>query len=61
MDWLKIGSAALLIGMLFMIWPRVRHAMKNSPKGSTQDWMGFVVPLVAVVGFVAFLIMMVRS
>jgi len=61
MDWLKIGSAALLIGMLFMIYPSVRHAMKNSPKGTTQDWMGFVVPLAAIVGFVIFLIMMVRN
>lgn len=60
MDWLKIGSAALLIGMLFMIYPSVRHAMKNSPKGSSQDWMGFIVPLVAVVGFVILLIMSVR-
>ena len=60
MDWVKIGSAALMIGMLVFIYPRMRHAMKNSPKGSTQDWMGFVVPLVAVVGFVALLIMSVR-
>ncbi len=61
MDWLKIGSAALLIGMLFMIYPRVRDAMKNSPKGTTQDWMGFVLPLAAVIGFVTFLIVMIRS
>lgn len=60
MDWLQIGSAALLVGMLVMIFPRVRHAMKNSPKGTTQDWMGFVIPLVAVIGFVALLIISVR-
>lgn len=60
MDWLQIGSAALLVGMLVMIFPRVRHAMKNSPKGTTQDWMGYVVPLVAVIGFVVLLIMSVR-
>lgn len=61
MDWVKIGSAALMIGMLVFIYPRMRHAMKNSPKGSTQDWMGFVIPLTAVIGFVIFLIMMVRN
>lgn len=61
MDWLKIGSAALLIGMFVMIWPRMRHAMKHSPKGTSEDWKGFLIPLVAVVGFVAFLIMMVRG
>ena len=54
MDWLQIGSAALLVGMLVLIFPRVRHAMKNSPKGSTQDWMGFIVPLAAVIGFVIY-------
>ena len=61
MDWLQIGSAALLVGMLVMIFPRVKHAMKNSPKGTTQDWMGFIVPLVAVIAFVALLIISVRS
>jgi hypothetical protein len=60
MDWLQIGSAALMIGMLVMIFPRVRHAMKNSPKGTTQDWMGYVIPLVAVIAFVVLLIMSVR-
>ena len=60
MDWLQIGSAALLVGMLVMIFPRVRHAMKNSPKGTTQDWMGYLVPLVAVIAFVTLLIMSVR-
>jgi len=39
MNWVTIGSAALMIGMLVFIFPRMRHAMKNSPKGSTQDWM----------------------
>lgn len=60
MDWLKIGSAALMIGMLVMIWPRMRHAMKHSPKGTKQDWMGFIVPLAAVIGFVVLLILSVR-
>ena len=60
MNWLQIGSAALLVGMLVMIFPRVRHAMKNSPKGTTKDWMGFIVPLTAVIGFVVLLIISVR-
>jgi len=61
MNWVTIGSAALMIGMLVFIYPRMKHAMKNSPKGTQQDWMGFVIPLAAVIGFVAFLIMMVRG
>jgi hypothetical protein len=35
--------------------------MKNSPKGTNADWMGFVIPLAAVIGFVIFLIAMVRG
>jgi hypothetical protein len=61
MDWLQIGSAALMVGMLVFIFPRVRHAMKNSPKGTSQDWMGFIIPLAAVIGFVILLIMSVRN
>jgi len=59
MDWLKIGSALLLIAMLFMVFPRAMHAIKNSPKGTTKDWMGYVVPLVVVVLFVILLIALV--
>ena len=59
MDWLKIGSAALLIGMLVFIYPRMRDAIKNSPKGTSEDWKGFIIPLIAVIGFVIFLMAMV--
>ncbi|MBL4762317.1 MAG: hypothetical protein JKY93_06420 [Gammaproteobacteria bacterium] len=59
MDWLKIGSAALMIGMLVFIYPRMREAVKHSPKGSMQDWMGYIVPLVAVIAFVFLLIKLV--
>jgi len=59
MDWLKIGSAALMIGMLVFIYPRMRDAMKNSPKGSSEDWKGYLIPLVAVIAFVVFLMSIV--
>ena len=58
MDWTKIGTALLLGAMLIFIFPRMREAVKNSPKGTTQDWMGFIIPLAAVIGFVILLIMM---
>ena len=61
MDWLKIGSAVLLIAMLVYIWPQMKHALKHSPKGTTEDWKGFLIPLVAVIAFVVFLVMMVRG
>jgi len=59
MDWLKIGSAVLLIAMIVFIWPRMKHAVANSPKGSLNDWMGYIVPMAAVVGFIILLIYMV--
>ena len=61
MNWVTIGSAALMIGMLVFIYPRMRHAMKHSPKGTTEDWKGFLIPLTAVIAFVIFLIVMVRG
>lgn len=61
MNWVTIGSAALMIAMLIFIFPSMRQAMKHSPKGTSEDWKSFVIPLVAVIAFVVFLIMMVRG
>jgi len=58
-DWLKIGSALLLIAMFFMILPRAREAVKNSPKGTMKDWMGYILPMGVVILFVILLIAMV--
>ena len=60
MDWLKIGSALFLVAMLVFIFPRMRQAIKHSPKGTMKDWLGYIFPLGFVVLFVAFLIMSVR-
>ena len=59
MDWVKIGSALFLLAMLVYMFPRMKRAMENAPKGSMQDWMGFIIPVTAVIGFVILLIMMV--
>jgi len=59
MDWLKIGSAVLLGSMLFFIYPRMRHAVKNAPKGSNKDWLNYLVILVVIGLFVMFLIQVV--
>lgn len=59
MDWLKIASAALLVAMFFMILPSAKRMVKESPKGSTSDWMGFIVPVAAVALFIVLLIMLV--
>lgn len=58
MDWLKIGSALFLIAMFFMVFPRAKEAIKNSPKGTGKDWMGYILPLGVVILFVILLIIM---
>lgn len=59
MDWMQIGSAVLLIAFLFFIAPRAIHMLKNSPKGSNQDWITASLLLGAVALFVFVLIKMV--
>lgn len=58
--WLKIGSALLLGMMLMMIWPRAKVMIKESPKGSAQEWKSALIPLLLVAGFVILLILAVR-
>ena len=59
MDWLKIAMAIALVAMFFYILPSAKHMVKNSPKGSAKDWMGFVVPMAAIVLFIILLISLV--
>lgn len=57
--WLKAGSAILLVMMLFFLLPRAKEMLKNSPKGSSQDWMGALIPLLLVAGFIVLLVALV--
>lgn len=59
MDWMHIASAVLIIMMIVFIWPKARYMLKNSPEGSSQDWLTTVGLLGAVGLFVALLIAMV--
>ncbi len=59
MDWIQIGSALFLLAMVGMLAPRALHAIKHSPKGSMNDWMGYIVPMLLVVLFVMLLISLV--
>ena len=57
--WMEIGAALLMGMMLIILFPRARQMIKESPKGSTADWMSFVIPIVCVVGFVILLMNLV--
>ena len=59
MDWIKIGSAVFMVAMIIYLFPRAKHAVQNSPKGSAKDWMGYVIPMVAIVLFIIILIKLV--
>lgn len=59
MDWMKITTALMLGLMIVFLLPRARAMLKNSPKGTNADWMGVVLPIAAVVGFIVLLVMMV--
>jgi len=58
-DWLKIGSALFLVAMIIFLFPRAKHVIENAPKGSMQDWMGYIVPMLVVVLFIILLIALV--
>ena len=57
--WMKIGSAILLVTMLVILIPRARQMVKESPKGTTSQWISFVVPVGIVVLFVLLLMQLV--
>jgi len=59
MDWIKIGSALFLAAMLIYLFPRAKQTIENSPKGSMEDWMGYILPMGAVILFVILLIALV--
>jgi hypothetical protein len=52
-----LGVAGLIILLLF--FPGVSRMMKESPKGTAEDWRGVLVPIGLVVLFVIFLIWVV--
>lgn len=56
MGWIEITMAIVLGLFVLMMLPRAKQMVENSPKGSLQDWMGFVVPVAAIVLFVIMLI-----
>jgi hypothetical protein len=42
-----------------MILPSAKRMVKNSPRGSSRDWMGFIIPMAVVVLFIMLLIALV--
>ena len=59
MDWTQILGAVLMAAMLVFIAPKAFRMMKESPEGSSSDWMAAMLPLAAVAAFVVLLIYLV--
>jgi len=59
MDWMKIGSALLLVMMILFLWPRAKQMMSESRKAEPGEWQSVLLPILAVAGFVVLLIMLV--
>jgi hypothetical protein len=61
MDWMKILSAIALGAMIIYLIPRAKTIMEASAQAENKDWKGVLIPLLAVVLFVIFLVAMVRQ
>ena len=59
-DWMKLLYAAALVLMLVYLIPRAKQMMEISAQAENKDWKGVIIPLIAVVIFVIFLISLVR-
>ncbi len=55
MDWVKIMSAIFIGVMLVFLWPRAGQMLRESRKGTRDEWLIVVLLLLAVAAFVAFL------
>jgi hypothetical protein len=58
-DWQKWVAAGIMVMMVVYIFPRAKHMLKESPKGSTNDWTGFLVLIAVVALFVVLLTQLV--
>lgn len=56
---MQIVSAMALIMFIIFLFPRARYMLQNSPKGSSSDWMSFLIPVIMIVLFIMLLIQLV--
>lgn len=61
MDWIQIMGALGAVMMLIVVGPAMLNMARNSPKGSSEDWMSAAKPLLLVVGFVFLLFYMAKG
>ena len=59
MDWMETVSALALVMFIIILLPATRDMMRNSSKGTSADWMGFVIPVAVVLLFIMLLVKLV--
>ncbi len=58
-SWQSIGAAILLGVVVLFLFPQLKKSMRSTSEATAEDWKSFLIPILAVVGFVILLIMMV--
>jgi nitrate reductase NapE component len=57
--WMKISLAIMFGIMAFTLFPRARQMLKESPKGSSDDWRTFLLIIAFVTIFIVLLVALV--
>lgn len=57
---LKLVLAAVLVLLLFRMWPAYKAWQEQGRKAQQGDWAAVVLPLAGVAGLVVILVLMVR-
>ncbi len=57
--WLSILTAVVFGAFVIFMFPRAKAMIKNSPKGTGQEWRGFAIIIIVVIIFVFMLIKLV--
>ncbi len=56
---MKIGSALLLGAFIIMLIPQTRRMLAEQREAGPGDWPSFLLPILAVAGFIALLMWLV--
>ncbi|GKS70181.1 hypothetical protein W03_21850 [Nitrosomonas sp. PY1] len=59
MEWMQIVSALALIVFFVVLLPGAIDRVKNSPKGTSSDWMNFIFIMLVIIVFIMMLIKLV--
>ena len=59
--WEQIALAGMALVVLFVFGPGAKAMVESSRKASGSDWLAFLIPISAVIGFVLLLILLAKA